>query len=136
VRGARGAILLLGSLAAIGPLSGDTYLPAFPQIAADLGAPPVRVQLTLTASPFVVQDLHGASPGVFAVLFAVNAAGLAVATQVNARMVGRVEPERLLSAGLAVHAAGGVSLLGVVTTAGGLGVLLRVLVPRAALTRR
>jgi DHA1 family bicyclomycin/chloramphenicol resistance-like MFS transporter len=309
VRGARGTILLLGSLAAIGPLSGDTYLPAFPQIAADLGASPVRVQLTLTASllglavgqlvigpvsdlwgrrrpllagtalyavvslgcalapsigtltglrfvqgfagaagvvlaravvrdlysgaaaarafsrlllvfgvapvvapllgtavlaaadwrviflllagvgalqflavrawlgetlppahrtagglrripgvvrdvvrdrsflgyalacgfafagmfayiagsPFIVQDLHGASPGVFGALFAVNAAGLAVATGVNARLVGRVEPRRLLSVGLAAHAAGGVSLLGAALLHGGLG--LAALVP-------
>ncbi|HEV7755098.1 MAG TPA: multidrug effflux MFS transporter [Mycobacteriales bacterium] len=306
MRGARGTILLLGTLAAIGPLSGDTYLPAFPQIAADLGAPPVRVQLTLTASllglavgqlvigpvsdlwgrrrlllggtalyavvslgcalaptigaltglrflqgfagaagvvlaravvrdlysgaaaarafsrlllvfavapivapllgtavlaagdwrtiflllaavgvlqflavrawlgetlpparrtagglrripgvvrdvvrdrsflgyalacgfafagmfayiagsPFVVQDLHGASPGVFAGLFAVNAAGLAVATAVNARLVARVEPRRLLSVGLAVHAAGGVSLLGAVLLDGRLVTLV------------
>lgn len=46
----RGTIVVLGGLAAIGPFSGDTYLPAFPQIAADLGVEPVRVQLTLTAS--------------------------------------------------------------------------------------
>lgn len=45
-----GFILLLSALTAIGPLTFDTYLAAFPQIAADLSASPARVQLTLTAS--------------------------------------------------------------------------------------
>jgi DHA1 family bicyclomycin/chloramphenicol resistance-like MFS transporter len=41
--------LLLGSLTAFGPLSMDLYLPAFPQLAADLAATQAQVQLTLTA---------------------------------------------------------------------------------------
>ncbi len=45
-------LLLLGSLIAIGPLSIDMYLPAFPVMAADLGAEPGTVELTL-ASFFV-----------------------------------------------------------------------------------
>jgi DHA1 family bicyclomycin/chloramphenicol resistance-like MFS transporter len=43
-------VLVLGGLTAVGPLSGDTYLPALPAIAADLGVGHVAVQLTLTAS--------------------------------------------------------------------------------------
>jgi MFS transporter, DHA1 family, multidrug resistance protein len=51
VTGRRLAILtvLLGSLTAFGPLSMDLYLPAFPQLADDLGASQAQVQLTLTA---------------------------------------------------------------------------------------
>lgn len=45
-----GFILLLSALTAIGPLTFDTYLAAFPQIAADLSATPAMVQVTLTAS--------------------------------------------------------------------------------------
>jgi MFS transporter, DHA1 family, multidrug resistance protein len=45
-----GLILLLSALTAIGPLTFDTYLAAFPQIADDLSASPATVQLTLTAS--------------------------------------------------------------------------------------
>lgn len=45
-----GLILLLSALTAIGPLTFDTYLAAFPQIAQDLSASPATVQLTLTAS--------------------------------------------------------------------------------------
>jgi DHA1 family bicyclomycin/chloramphenicol resistance-like MFS transporter len=44
----RGLALLLAGLAAIGPFAIDTYLPAFPAIAADLGATPLQVQQTLT----------------------------------------------------------------------------------------
>jgi MFS transporter, DHA1 family, multidrug resistance protein len=51
VAGRRLAVLtvLLGSLTAFGPLSMDLYLPAFPRLAADLGATQAQVQLTLTA---------------------------------------------------------------------------------------
>ena len=41
--------LLLGGFTAFGPLSMDLYLPAFPELAADLGASQAAVQLTLTA---------------------------------------------------------------------------------------
>ncbi|MFW5418346.1 multidrug effflux MFS transporter [Nocardiopsis sp. CNT-189] len=42
-------VLVLATLTATGPLATDLYLPAFPQIAADLGAPEAQIQLTLTA---------------------------------------------------------------------------------------
>lgn len=54
---------ILAALAMIGPFSIDTYLPAFPAMAADLGATQLQVQQTLTAYllPFAVMMLwHGA----------------------------------------------------------------------------
>jgi MFS transporter, DHA1 family, multidrug resistance protein len=42
-------VLVLGSVNAIGPLSIDMYLPAFPEIADALHASAAQVQLTLTA---------------------------------------------------------------------------------------
>ena len=45
-----GLILLLSALTAVGPLTFDTYLAAFPQIADDLDASRATVQLTLTAT--------------------------------------------------------------------------------------
>lgn len=42
-------VLVLAALSAIGPLATDLYLPALPQIAADLGSSESRVKLTLTA---------------------------------------------------------------------------------------
>lgn len=41
-------ILVVGSLVALGPLTIDMYLPAFPELAEDLSASPAAVQLTLT----------------------------------------------------------------------------------------
>jgi DHA1 family bicyclomycin/chloramphenicol resistance-like MFS transporter len=55
--------VLLAALAAIGPFSIDTYLPAFPAMAQELGAGPLEVQQTLTAylAPFAFMILwHGA----------------------------------------------------------------------------
>jgi DHA1 family bicyclomycin/chloramphenicol resistance-like MFS transporter len=42
-------VVVLGSVNAIGPLSIDMYLPAFPEIAGDLDTSASQVQLTLTA---------------------------------------------------------------------------------------
>ncbi|MFJ2032543.1 multidrug effflux MFS transporter [Streptosporangium sp. NPDC087985] len=42
-------LLILGALSAIGPLSIDMYLPAFPGIAGEMNAGQAQVQLTLTA---------------------------------------------------------------------------------------
>ena len=41
-------VLVLGSLIALGPLTIDMYLPAFPSLGEDLNAPDTAVQLTLT----------------------------------------------------------------------------------------
>lgn len=43
-------ILILGALVALGPFTIDLYLPAFPQVAADLAASDAAIQLTLTAT--------------------------------------------------------------------------------------
>lgn len=40
-------IVLLGALAALGPFSIDTYLPAFPTIASDFGVPVARIDFSL-----------------------------------------------------------------------------------------
>ena len=42
-------VTLLGALAAIGAVSLNTYLPALPQLTADLHATPAQTQLTVTA---------------------------------------------------------------------------------------
>jgi DHA1 family bicyclomycin/chloramphenicol resistance-like MFS transporter len=43
-------VLVLGSLTALGPLTIDLYLPALPQVSADLYVSQAVTQLTLTAS--------------------------------------------------------------------------------------
>ena len=45
-------VIVLGALTALGPFTVDLYLPAFPQVEADLGVSTAVVQLTLTATMF------------------------------------------------------------------------------------
>jgi MFS transporter, DHA1 family, multidrug resistance protein len=75
----------------------------------------------VAGSPFVLQGIYGVSPQLYSVLFAMNGVGLIAASQVNARLVGRFGPERLLRAGLLGIAAASGTLL-TVALAGGLGV--------------
>ena len=55
--------IVLASLAALAPFAIDTYLPAFPAMALDLGADKLGLQQSLTAYllPYAVMTLwHGA----------------------------------------------------------------------------
>ncbi len=87
--------LILGALAALGPLAIDTYLPAFPAIALDLGTDAPRMQGTLAAyfaglaigqAAFgPVTDRYGRRVPLLAglVVFALASAGCALATSVE-----------------------------------------------------
>lgn len=65
----------------------------------------------ITASPFVYIDYFGLSPLAYGWLFGMNILGIIVATWLNARLVKRLGPQRLLSVGTAVAAVAGVTLL-------------------------
>ena len=54
----------------------------------------------IAGSPFVLQGIYGVSPQLYSVLFAMNGLGLIAGSQVNARLVGRFGPGKLLRAGL------------------------------------
>ncbi|MFI8346218.1 multidrug effflux MFS transporter [Streptomyces sp. NPDC085596] len=57
----------------------------------------------VSASPFVVQEVYGASPQTFSLLFGLNSVGLVAAGQINGKLlVGRVRLDRVLGCGLAV----------------------------------
>ncbi|WP_406860602.1 Bcr/CflA family multidrug efflux MFS transporter [Streptomyces sp. HUAS MG47] len=57
----------------------------------------------ITASPFVVQDLYGASPQTFGLLFGLNSIGLVAVGQINGKLlVGRVSLDKALGLGLTV----------------------------------
>jgi len=75
----------------------------------------------VAGSSFVLQGIYGVSPQLYSVLFAMNGLGLIAASQVNARLVDRFGPARLLHAGLVAIAAASGTLLAVALT-GGLGV--------------
>ncbi|MGV4986982.1 multidrug effflux MFS transporter [Streptomyces sp. NRAIS4] len=57
----------------------------------------------ISASPFVIQEIYGASPQTFSLLFGLNSVGLVIAGQVNGKvLVGRVGLDKVLACGLAV----------------------------------
>ncbi|MBW1603506.1 multidrug effflux MFS transporter [Streptomyces sp. JJ66] len=89
----------------------------------------------IAASPFVVQEIYGASPQTFSLLFMVNSVGLVAAGQLNGKvLVGRVRLDRVLLVGLGVTGTAALALLlmtagvfgevGLVAIAGGLFVLM------------
>ncbi|MFE5854138.1 Bcr/CflA family multidrug efflux MFS transporter [Streptomyces sp. NPDC056500] len=66
----------------------------------------------ISASPFVVQEIYGASPQTFSLLFGLNSIGLIVLGQINGRLlVGRVSLDKALASGLAVIVLAAVALL-------------------------
>lgn len=75
----------------------------------------------LAASSFVYQDLYGASPVLFSLLFAMNAVGMLAVNQLNHRLLGRFTPQQLLGVGLVSGSLAGVAVLAV-TLIGGLGI--------------
>jgi MFS transporter, DHA1 family, multidrug resistance protein len=64
----------------------------------------------IAGSPFVLEDLYGLSPVAFSGVFAMNAAGIVLASQIGARLVERIGPRALLLGGVAESAAGAVVL--------------------------
>ncbi|TDD83968.1 Bcr/CflA family efflux MFS transporter [Actinomadura rubrisoli] len=78
----------------------------------------------ISGSPFVLQDIYGMSPQAFSIVFGVNSLGIVAAGQASGTLAGRVPLERLLGAGLAIVAVGGVGLpVAVLAGAGLWGVL-------------
>jgi DHA1 family bicyclomycin/chloramphenicol resistance-like MFS transporter len=89
----------------------------------------------ISGSPFVLQEVYGASPAVFSLLFAANGLGIVAAGRVSGRLsaAGR-EPAELLRGGLVATATGGLALLVSVLAGAGLaGVLPSLLVVVASI---
>ncbi|MCP3817565.1 Bcr/CflA family multidrug efflux MFS transporter [Streptomyces sp. A3M-1-3] len=89
----------------------------------------------ISASPFVMQQIYGASPQTFSLLFGLNSIGLIAVGQINGKLlVGRVSLDKALGAGLAVITLASAALLlmasgvfgevGLVPVAAGLFVLM------------
>jgi MFS transporter, DHA1 family, multidrug resistance protein len=64
----------------------------------------------IAGGPFVFIELYGLSPQLFGLLFSINAIGLLIASQVNAHIVVRFGPARMLTAALLIYFAGAVVL--------------------------
>ncbi|MFF5299899.1 multidrug effflux MFS transporter [Streptomyces sp. NPDC013161] len=74
----------------------------------------------ISASPFVVQEIYGATPQTFSLLFGVNSVGLVAVGQINGKLlVGRVSMDKVLGAGLAVVVLAATALLLMATGAFG-----------------
>jgi DHA1 family bicyclomycin/chloramphenicol resistance-like MFS transporter len=67
----------------------------------------------LSASPFIFQDGYGFSEQTFGLIFAVNAIGLLVATQVSARLMRRYRPASLLCLALPAMVLSGIGFVAV-----------------------
>jgi MFS transporter, DHA1 family, multidrug resistance protein len=78
----------------------------------------------ISGSSFVLENIYGISPQLYSVVFAVNSAGLILASQLSAKLVGRAGSQRLLRAGLIGTAAASVAALAVTLASAGLGPLL------------
>lgn len=76
----------------------------------------------ISGSPFVLQGIYRVSPQTFSLIFATNALGFVIASQVNGSLVGWIPPARLLVAGLITAAAAGIALM-LVVLSGGLGLV-------------
>lgn len=81
----------------------------------------------ISGSPFVFIDVYGVPAGAYGWLFGANALGLITASQVNARLVMRLGPDRLLARANLANALFGVFLVVVAWT--GWGGLVGLLVP-------
>jgi DHA1 family bicyclomycin/chloramphenicol resistance-like MFS transporter len=73
----------------------------------------------ISGSPFVIQDIYGASPQLFSVMFATNALGLVLSSQVNRVLLRAIQPRTILRTALRVQALAGLTLLVVVAAGGG-----------------
>ncbi|MFI1563219.1 multidrug effflux MFS transporter [Streptomyces sp. NPDC020490] len=66
----------------------------------------------ISASPYVIQEIYGASPQTFSLLFGLNSVGLVAVGQLNGKvLVGRVSLDRVLAAGLTVVICAATALL-------------------------
>jgi DHA1 family bicyclomycin/chloramphenicol resistance-like MFS transporter len=65
----------------------------------------------ISGSPFVLQDIHGVSPQLFSLLFALNAGGIMLASQTSRVLVSRYGPRRMLTVGVVIGAVGGLGVL-------------------------
>jgi DHA1 family bicyclomycin/chloramphenicol resistance-like MFS transporter len=85
----------------------------FTGYALTLGFGTAAIAAYVSGAPFVIQDHFGESAQLFGLLFAVNASAMVAGSQVNAQLLGRFEPRRLLAAAIAAMIAAALALVAV-----------------------
>ena len=112
------------SLRSIGHLTRDRSLMGY---AIAMGLAFAAMFAYIAGSPFVIQNVYGASPQAFSLIFGANALGQMLVAQVNRRLIGRFTAWQLLVAGHVLVGGGGIAVLGVVVA--GVPGLFALLVP-------
>ncbi len=64
----------------------------------------------ISGSPFVIQNIFGASPQTFSLIFAMNGLGIIIAGQITGRLAGKVKGVTLFVSGLCLAAVSGLAL--------------------------
>jgi DHA1 family bicyclomycin/chloramphenicol resistance-like MFS transporter len=109
------------SLGAMGVLLRDR---AFVAYALCVGLAFATLTIYLAGSSYLLEDVHGLTPALFGLVFAVNAAGMILNAQLSARLVQRLGPSTLLGFGLATGAVAAVVFLIATLAGAGLVILL------------
>jgi len=78
----------------------------------------------IAGSPFVLENIYSISPQLFSLIFAINGLGIIITSQISGRLVGRVQPRKLLAFGLSGSVTGGLLLFVMVFTNSGLSGVL------------
>lgn len=97
----------------------------FMGLALALGFTFAAIFIYISSSPFILENVYGLLPGQSSLALGVNALGIPIAAQINARLLGRLSPQRLLMIGTVALALGSLALIGAVVMGMGLiGVLV------------
>ena len=78
----------------------------------------------ISGSPFVLQNIFGASPQMFSLLFAINGVGIIIASQITGRLASRINGTKLFFSGLLLASIGGIALLTMILIGAGLAAIL------------
>jgi MFS transporter, DHA1 family, multidrug resistance protein len=78
----------------------------------------------ISGAPFILQNIYGLSPQLLGTVFAVNAVGIVLAAQVNAKLVSHLSPQTLLTwGGIGIALSGILLLIVVLSSIGLVGIL-------------
>ncbi|WP_144552297.1 multidrug effflux MFS transporter [Bacillus sp. X1(2014)] len=78
----------------------------------------------ISGSPFVLQNVYGASPQFFSLIFAINGIGIIISSQITGRLAGQVSEKKLFVVGISIAFAGSIMLLIMILLHAGLYVIL------------
>lgn len=78
----------------------------------------------ISGSPFVIQNIFGASPQLFSLIFSINAIGIIIAGQITGRLANETNITKLYVGGLVLATLGSISFLTLILIGAGLHAIL------------